>query len=224
MPCPIVNGTFTHNFCCSGPAGSRANFEGCCDSIIKIGPKGLGNFSRGAGVLGSSSQASSSSSSTTGITSGGSPTVSVTSRPSGSSTSSLRPSASQQQISSSTISVASRLGVSSTTPQHSAFATPPQPSHSQQSSSKEAITIGAGVGVPLGVLLVAGLSYLWYRERTSRRQLEQRLSNIRSSKAPLEEGTTGTRYNPSSQMPELEDRQRPPELHPQPIVEVANNL
>ena len=52
-----------------------------------------------------------------------------------------------------------------------------------------------------------------------RRQLEQRLSNMQSSWAPLE-GTMG--YNLGSQIPELEDLQRPPELHPQALVELAH--
>ena len=55
----------------------------------------------------------------------------------------------------------------------------------------------------------------------SRIQLEQRLSNMESSWAPLD-GTTG--YNLGSQIQELEDLQRPPELHPQALVEVAHIL
>ena len=202
LPCPVLNGTFTHTFCFSAEAGSKASKEGCCDGI-KFGGGGFGNFQTGAGILGSS-QTSPSKTTT------GSPTVSVTSRPSGSSTS-PQPSASQQTIFS-TILLTSRPSISST---------PPQPSASQHPSSTKTITIGAGVGVPLGVLLVAGFSYLWYRERMTRRQLEERLSNMQSSRAPLN-GTTG--YNLGSQIQELHDLQRPLELHSQPLVEVAHNL
>ena len=80
--------------------------------------------------------------------------------------------------------------------------------------------------MPLGALLVAGFSYIWYRERRSRKQLEQRLSEMQSSGvAALEGGTTGHNNLGGSQVvQELEDLQRDPELHSQPLVEVANNL
>ena len=179
-PCPDINGTFTHTFCCDAQEASDTGTSGCCDTRIYV--VDFGKVLSGASSVQNSSSATNSSSSTT----------SATSHPSISSA-------------------------------------PPQPSATQDSSSNKAVAIGAGVGVPLGVLLVAGFAYLWYlwhRERTSRRLLEKRLSTIQSSslhdqnsKTPSE-GSTG--YDHGLQIQELDYLPRRPELHSQSLVEVAS--
>ncbi|KAL8797878.1 MAG: hypothetical protein Q9195_000230 [Heterodermia aff. obscurata] len=89
------------------------------------------------------------------------------------------------------------------------------------SSSTKAAAIGAGIGVPLGVLLLAAFAYLWYRERVGRRQLERKLSAMQSpsgsSKVPLG-------YERGAQIHELDHVQRHPELHSQARVDVADSV
>lgn len=86
---------------------------------------------------------------------------------------------------------------SSTTPV-SAVMTPPS-----ASSTNKSAAIGAGVGVPLGVLLLVSLGFLFYRERRHRLQLERDLQTHYNSnyytktpidpdfKAPPPDGSTG---------------------------------
>ena len=104
---------------------------------------------------------------------------------------------------------------------------PPQPSASQNPSPNKAIAVGAGVGVPLGVLLVATFAYLWYRERKSRRQAEQQLSNVHSSLVPHQSSMTPSEtsrgYDHGVQIQELDYLQRQPELHFQHLAEVADH-
>ena len=59
-----------------------------------------------------------------------------------------------------------------TSPPSASPTKPPPIKQSSSSSSSHSATIGAGVGAPLGVALVLGLSFLFYRERKQRLKLE----------------------------------------------------
>ena len=62
--------------------------------------------------------------------------------------------------------------VFTTAPTISSLAAPPS------SSPSHSVAIGAGVGVPIGVALLAGVVYLFYREQTCRMELERLLRQI----------------------------------------------
>ena len=64
-----------------------------------------------------------------------------------------------------------------TSPPSASPATPSPINQSSSSSSSHSVAIGAGVGAPLGVALLLGLGYLFYREHQQRLKLESLLGD-----------------------------------------------
>ena len=116
-------------------------------------------------------------------------------------------------------------------PNRTSSSTPSSSSSPQSSNTPTAI--GAGVGVPLGVLLLAGLAYSWYRERASRRRVRERGEEGRErgsegGKVGREQGSESRKVEPGgesgAQVHELEQVGGWAELHGQARAEVGNRL
>lgn len=199
-PCPSTNGLFTEDFCCGAQEGSSTN--GFCGftNFIHTLLGGFGSFLVRAGSADVDSSNSSAAAS-----------VSVSS------------------ISSSIVApTAVTTGPAQTAPVQSNITTPRDADYEGIKNSRgKDVAIGAGIGVPLGVILLAALAFLLYRERKSHRRLEEKLRSLESS--PFKDyrkdtaqdvnGAQSQRY--SSGPHELHHWARQPELHSQPRVEVA---
>ncbi|MCJ1292057.1 hypothetical protein MMC34_003607, partial [Xylographa carneopallida] len=103
--------------------------------------------------------------------------------------------------------------VVTTTPQQSSFssigsASPATatPILSTASASNNAMTIGLGVGIPLGILLIAGIVYLaWFRGRRQHRSPADPNQDLRDSNTEKPKPGAEDRrpYNPTSHASEL---------------------
>ena len=150
-PCPSTNGTMTWNFCCEQEMGVT-----CCDNVL-----GFGSFGKDFAFFvpdgGNSSNASA-------------PLLSL--EPNSSLTSVL-------PLSSNTVSESVSSLFSITTP----LSTDGSPVSTTSSckpppQSNDYVALGAGIGVPLGVLLLLALSFLLLMEHRRRKSSEKALNWI----------------------------------------------
>ena len=119
--------------------------------------------------------------------------------------------------------------LSSASPSSTSLSSTSPTSTSQSGSAKRSIEIGAGIGVPLGVLVVAGLTLCLYREKRGRKKLEKRLDgsqsasggNLRSMayRGPPEEQHISFHAH---ELHHSDRRQH--ELHSRPMVEIAESM
>ncbi|KAM0804995.1 hypothetical protein BDR22DRAFT_817494 [Usnea florida] len=148
MPCPINNGSYTQIFCCSETAGSQAAAAGCCDTAAF----NLNNHISISSWLSRPSEANApsqnSQSRSANVSSSETPSTStkLPSNPSG--------------VTAFT-SLTSTLSVVAT----------PLPEHSPP--PKKVVDIGTAIGVPLGVLLISGLTGLLVHERRLRMKAQK---------------------------------------------------
>ena len=203
-PCQTTPGVYTANFCCGDPL-AKAPSHGCC---------GVSNASF-SGVFGTlHSVAGSAHNISSPASTSSSPSTSTSLSPLNNSTT-FRPT---------TIL---------TTPGASSFPTPAQSSAAPRESTTSRYTtpsmkgtaVGVAVGVPVGVVLLAGLAFLYHRERKSRRYLEQQLQRLQPTS--LENEGSGREFQSNERQDfapytqELHYWQMQPELHPDSRVEMA---
>ena len=145
MPCPIENGSYTEIFCCSETAGSQAAAAGCCDiAAFNLIHISISSWLSRPSEANAPSQNSQSRSANASSTKTPSTSTKLPSNGSGAFTSLI-----------STLSV-----VATPLPQHS-----PPP--------KKIVDIGTAIGVPLGVLLISGLTGLLVHERRLRMKAQK---------------------------------------------------
>lgn len=187
-PCGDTPGFFTKNFCCGAQEGSKAAEGGCCgDTDFEAST--LGGFGGFANKAGGAANVSSESASSASPSSSSKPSAS----PSSSTTASATPDPAQA------------LAQTSSAPISSITSTP---SH----SSNHSAVIGAGVGVPLGLLSLAGLGFLLYREHRSRKGLEAKLRHLQGSPFDDREEIDGSGKS-ARYVHELHNWERKPEPH-----------
>lgn len=153
--CPYVNGSATGLWCCGAQEGSPEANAGCCNTTL-FDPMDSGGFQHF--FVPEAEEASTTSTSTVVATLSLSTTL-TSATASGSTTSSLSASS----------------------------GTPTNLSNAQSAAKKTSSTsnhdgaIGAGIGVPLGVLLLASLGALFLRERRRRLRAEEPTKKDRSA-------------------------------------------
>ena len=134
IPCPLVNGSFTYNFCCSEKPGSVAAAAGCCDRAFDL---------RAYPVLAGSSRDEAN------VTSTISPSQSTT----------LSKTASDSTAVGS-VHMLSSVPASSTSASSTSASNPPAEatlSTQQSKPLRRNVEIGVAIGVSLGVSLILGL-------------------------------------------------------------------
>ena len=95
-----------------------------------------------------------------------------------------------------------------------------QPESQPSTSHRDTVALSAGLGVPLGMLLLTGMTWLLYREKRSRKLLEQKIRDMQASfQTQWSFGNMDQmgRHQPS----ELHGFDRPPELHSRPLGELG---
>ena len=148
MPCPTNNGSYTQIFCCSETAGSQAAAAGCCDT----NPTAIqiSSWLSRPGEAKAPSESSQSRSANFSSTKPPSTSSKLPSIPSG--------------VTASTSLINTLSVVATPLPQHS----PPQ---------KKDVDIGIAIGVPLGVLLISGLTGLLVHERRLRMKAQKAVND-----------------------------------------------
>ena len=153
IPCPPVNGTYTNYFCCK-----RDGVSTCCDRLLDftVFGKGFGFFPPHGDNSSNASAPLLSLEASSSLTSGPplSSNVNTNSEP-----------VSSLFSTTTTLSANRSLGLTT-----SSCKAPPQ--------FNDYVAIGAGIGVPLGVLLLLALSFLLHMEHRRRISSEKALNRI----------------------------------------------
>ncbi|MCJ1272509.1 hypothetical protein MMC21_000295 [Puttea exsequens] len=135
----------TNDWCCAGVQGTTGQGQDCC-----------------------------STNATTSLDSYPYSTITVITSISNSSTATFKTTTSPSSSSGSVASRSSSLGTTSSTaavPTGTSTLAPATPTNTPQTSNNHAATIGAAVGVPLGLLLLAGIAFLVYRDRKNDKRI-----------------------------------------------------
>ena len=183
--CIINRAGDTNKWCCAGVQGVTGEGEDCCSTKATTTLESF-PYSTVRVIKAVSRPTSASSSSPT-------PPSSPSSTPPSSSLSTTSSSASltTQQPLVSDPSKASPL-ISPTE------ALPPSATAIQQPSDSRNIAIGAGVGVPLGILALGATAMLLYRDRRVKKQIRQLQEHLRTgSEIPLQQNVQGEAKAPS---------------------------
>lgn len=180
--CPVKNGSFALSWCCGATEGSQQARDGCCN-----GPLFTPDFGFAIAEIGvletecnttdtsSSSELTASSSSNSAAPSRSLATQWTSSNVALASTADRSPNPTPS--SKETAAIATGVGLAV------------EPSSKPVAPSEKGVAIGAGVGVPVGVLLLSGLVLLFLRERRQRVQAQKVANDAHTIAA--ERGTTG---------------------------------
>lgn len=180
--CPVKNGSFALSWCCGATEGSQQARDGCCN-----GPLFTPDFGFAIAEIGvletecnttdtsSSSELTASSSSNSAAPSRSLATQWTSSNVALASTADRSPNPTPS--SKETAAIATGVGLAV------------EPSSKPVAPSEKGVAIGAGVGVPVGLLLLSGLVLLFLRERRQRVQAQKVANDAHTIAA--ERGTTG---------------------------------
>ena len=164
-PCPVVNGSYTINWCCGEKEGSAESAGGCCGGQLfeqRFGRVILGDLNPSTLASSSSYIASSSSS---GVV-----------KPADAKRST--PSSLSSHIATYLSSVASPTLPSLSEPAVTAAIIPAGLSSGPAQPSRKNIALGTGIGVPVAALLFLGLFLLFLRERRRRLHAQRMTDDV----------------------------------------------